>query len=535
MSLQNIEDRVPTLPGRYLITHEDNSTEYVTVTRADEPTIAGTSFNRALFSNLQGDIYTEVQYNTPTYSGSAMTLDLPLTSYETGKIVNIKAPATFSSYPTLNINGLGAKTVNSMLALNQKYTLVYNGTSFDVISNTSEDVFYTASYVNQTLESGQLIPASNWVVNKRSARNERFLALPGDQTQARNTNIPNVFNDTYTPTSSNSYNINETGITLDIKFPYPVAINTMRTYLTTTSSTNFDYATISGSNDGNSYTELNRSTSRQTAKGNKSLNNSTAYLYYRIYVRRSSSSSSTYPAIYYAQTYNYYVQNFTCNAPINSYKNGMIIRIRPNSSASLPRLNINGLGSKKVNTNFVTNKEYVLMYNGTSWDSISTPQVITTSGSYSLRYSKYYCVAIGAGGGSGTSTSYTGYAGGGEGGLVAGIFTPKSSSTSITVGVGGAGSYTNTGAGQDGGNTQIGSFIAYGGAGGVRSSSGYTHGAGGKARGGAILEGGTATGTAGSSVVYTEGHTIEGLSFGQGGSSATHDGDHGAVILYPLL
>lgn len=134
MSLQNIEDRVPTLPGRYLITHEDNSTEYVTVTRADEPTIAGTSFNRALFSNLQGDIYTGVQYNTPAYVGTAMTLDLPLTSYETGKIINIISPATFNSYPTLNINGLGAKTVNSVLAQNKRYTLIYNGDSFDSLA-----------------------------------------------------------------------------------------------------------------------------------------------------------------------------------------------------------------------------------------------------------------------------------------------------------------------------------------------------------------------------------------------------------------
>ena len=383
MSLQSIVDRVPTLPGRYLITHEDNSTEYVTVARADEPTIAGTSFNRALFSNLQGDIYTGVQYSTPTYSGTAMVLDLPLTSYETGKTVNIISPATFNSYPTLNINGLGAKTVNSMLVLNKRYSLIYNGSSFDLLSNDVIDKFYT------------------------------------------------------TTNSSNAFSV---------------------------------------------------------------------------------------------------------NIPINSYETNLIIKIKANADSSTPTLNINGLGAKTVNTTFVENKEYVLIYNGSSFDSLSAPQIITTSGNYALLHSKYYCVAIGGGGGVGKGTGTGGRTAlGGDGGLVAGIFTPRASTTAVVVGAGGATANNQAGAG---GDTSIGDFVAYGGAGGKggsgstgSSSNAPTPGAGGKGKGGAILEGITPVQEGSTSTwILPEGHTIEGVNYGKGGDDTSGvPGTAGAVILYPLL
>lgn len=93
-----------------------------------------TPLNRANIRNLQGDLYTQDRYNIPAYSGTAMTLDLPLTSYEAGKVIKIKAPATLTN-PTLNVNGLGAKTVNGKIENGYRYILVYNGTSFDKISS----------------------------------------------------------------------------------------------------------------------------------------------------------------------------------------------------------------------------------------------------------------------------------------------------------------------------------------------------------------------------------------------------------------
>ena len=45
----DVIDRVPTQPGRVKITHADGSSEYVTIERADAPTVEGTPINRALF------------------------------------------------------------------------------------------------------------------------------------------------------------------------------------------------------------------------------------------------------------------------------------------------------------------------------------------------------------------------------------------------------------------------------------------------------------------------------------------------------
>lgn len=45
-------DRVSTYPNRYKITKSDGTTEYVTIERADEATVAGTPLNATTFNNL---------------------------------------------------------------------------------------------------------------------------------------------------------------------------------------------------------------------------------------------------------------------------------------------------------------------------------------------------------------------------------------------------------------------------------------------------------------------------------------------------
>ena len=93
-----------------------------------------TPLNKVTLGNIQGDLYTQDRYNTPVYSGSAMTLSLPLSSYEKGKIIKITAPANLTN-PTLNINGLGAKTVSGTLVANKRYILVYGGSAFEIIES----------------------------------------------------------------------------------------------------------------------------------------------------------------------------------------------------------------------------------------------------------------------------------------------------------------------------------------------------------------------------------------------------------------
>lgn len=156
---QEVIDRVPTQvldngATRYGI-YDENGTllRYEYIKREDEPTDEGTAINRSLFNNLQGDIYTQDRFNKPSYSGTAMTLDLPLTSYETNKIVCITAPATLTN-PTLNINGLGAKTVNGRLGNGKPYILRYNGTSFDIVKNYVTGEFWGSSASSRTINLG---------------------------------------------------------------------------------------------------------------------------------------------------------------------------------------------------------------------------------------------------------------------------------------------------------------------------------------------------------------------------------------------
>ena len=52
----NVVDRVSTYPGRVKLTKANGTTEYVTWERADEPTVAGTPINKALFDSIAADI-----------------------------------------------------------------------------------------------------------------------------------------------------------------------------------------------------------------------------------------------------------------------------------------------------------------------------------------------------------------------------------------------------------------------------------------------------------------------------------------------
>ena len=62
--MKDFLDRQPTKAGRRLLTHEDGTTEYVTVAMADEPTEEGTPLNRATFMALQGIEGMKITFNS---------------------------------------------------------------------------------------------------------------------------------------------------------------------------------------------------------------------------------------------------------------------------------------------------------------------------------------------------------------------------------------------------------------------------------------------------------------------------------------
>lgn len=141
---QNILDEVIDGEPRYNVINNSDGTKRIELANyIIEP---GTPINRALFRNLQGDIYTQDRYNSLSYDGNGLILNMPLTSYEQGKIIKIVSPTNLTN-TTININNLGAKTINGNLETSKKYELVYNGTSFDAYSlETVESAYYSAKY-----------------------------------------------------------------------------------------------------------------------------------------------------------------------------------------------------------------------------------------------------------------------------------------------------------------------------------------------------------------------------------------------------
>ena len=96
-----------------------------------------------IFATLNYNSLKVAEWGVVEYEGEiydyVFNLDLPLTSYESGKIVNIEESnfegITSFENPYININNLGAKQINGTIESGKKYTLTYNGESWDIINN----------------------------------------------------------------------------------------------------------------------------------------------------------------------------------------------------------------------------------------------------------------------------------------------------------------------------------------------------------------------------------------------------------------
>ncbi len=81
--MRDVIDRVPANPNRYLVTPEGGGAAFnAVITRADNPTEAGTLVNRALFMALQGmePSLTEFEIDgsiTETYDTGVLTTTFP--------------------------------------------------------------------------------------------------------------------------------------------------------------------------------------------------------------------------------------------------------------------------------------------------------------------------------------------------------------------------------------------------------------------------------------------------------------------------
>lgn len=119
--MNEVVDRVPSQPGRYKMTMPDGSTQYVTLERADEPTVVGTPLNKALFDSIQDDL-DELNSNKVKVSYQSVQVTLGTTSnasviggyYGTTDInvdVNIKIVVPLGCYLASNTGILGVATI----------------------------------------------------------------------------------------------------------------------------------------------------------------------------------------------------------------------------------------------------------------------------------------------------------------------------------------------------------------------------------------------------------------------------------------
>ena len=111
------------------------------------------------YIKFEFDMEETVLYLTRLYISSwsvkyfMLNIDIPLTSYEKNKIVNIVSLADSNGKCYLNINNLGAKLINDTIDYGKKYSLVYNGESWDSGTAFITGTFTSAETI-KTIEVG---------------------------------------------------------------------------------------------------------------------------------------------------------------------------------------------------------------------------------------------------------------------------------------------------------------------------------------------------------------------------------------------
>ncbi|WP_298165139.1 hypothetical protein [Novosphingobium sp.] len=141
----------------------------IVILAANGDVVAGTDTGKAVTSQGVARAVQSGGYNYAADSGSANTITIALTpaptAYSAGLVVEVKMNATNTGATTINVNGLGAKTVQfngaaltaGQLVAGQIYSMVYDGTNFQVASPPSASV-------GRIMAAGELSPASGTAI-----------------------------------------------------------------------------------------------------------------------------------------------------------------------------------------------------------------------------------------------------------------------------------------------------------------------------------------------------------------------------------
>lgn len=134
------------------------------------------------------DNVAHVRYAVNTSINDSYQITLPdVTEYKEGMIVSFKATVANTTTCSLNINNLGAKTINKFtnaidtletgdILANQIVTVVYSGTSFIMISNIANTITSRGSQFlyNKTLESPR-IPNNGFIADSVGNEQIKFM------------------------------------------------------------------------------------------------------------------------------------------------------------------------------------------------------------------------------------------------------------------------------------------------------------------------------------------------------------------------
>lgn len=138
------------------------------------PFTAGDQLLAADLSNLglNGGLYAADAGSTDAY---AITTASPaLTAYSTGLKITFKANTVNTGTATLNVNGLGAKTIVSAvnttlttgdIAAGQICTVIYDGTNFVLQNGVSKGYADSDKYISSSASTTTAIPTgANWAM-----------------------------------------------------------------------------------------------------------------------------------------------------------------------------------------------------------------------------------------------------------------------------------------------------------------------------------------------------------------------------------
>ena len=101
--MRNHRNRVPTRPGRVLITPASGTAFYGTITRADEPTEEGCPLDKTTLDEFLA------ASGVTTGTASALVLSQAGFQLADGAVIRFRLHVDSGATPTINVNGTGAK------------------------------------------------------------------------------------------------------------------------------------------------------------------------------------------------------------------------------------------------------------------------------------------------------------------------------------------------------------------------------------------------------------------------------------------